>query len=75
MNFELFLFQKKKFENTKLSDEILDAVSSENSASKAQTKQIDASNRIKKKFENSAKKEANLSETTFSDFIPLKTYS
>ncbi len=70
-----FFYQKKKFENKKLSDDILDAVSSENSMANTQTKQKDASNKIKKKFENTARKEANLNETTFSDFIPLKTYS
>ena len=56
----VFYFKKKKFENKKLSEEVLDAVSNENVTKKAQSKQIDASNRIKKKFENTAKKEANL---------------
>ena len=77
----MYLLKKKKFENTKLSADILDAVAyddneeANDSVRTKQKKQTAASDKIKKQIAKEGHKGDSLNDTTFSDFIPLKTFS
>lgn len=71
-----FNYQKKKFENLKLSDDVLTAIGSEETDEKNKTSDEKSSKRVAVK--NSIKKfslNGDIKESSLSDFIPLKTYS
>lgn len=66
-------FKKKKFEDLKLPEDLLEEVATESSDKKDKNKEKNA--KQLEKAPNSKKLFNNLEDDTFSDFIPLKTYS
>ena len=75
-----FLLQKRKFENMKLSSQLLEAIGDE-SINKNDSKSTRDEGKFKKidvapkSIKLDDLNENDLSKSTFSDFIPLKTYS